>query len=474
MSVGDIATAPEPPPLDAVQPRPLEAWERPLDQTSSWPVGRLASWSLMLLLVAGLYAPSVAGETPGIDWVLLLTAALLGAIGARALFEALGFATDARGRLGHAVAAVPPALLATGLMIAAGTIDHRGRLPLMGVFTVGCSTVTLATAGIFRGLEMRRRRGFRRVYFAGSADRLAEFRRELIRHDDRVLVGVTSPIPGPESFELRSLVTRACTADATVLVLDDETLAVLGPAGLGSESAAPDVRICGLIAYYEQEFKKVPLAATSQAVAVPNSRTASRPTYVAVRRGVEVCIAVVLLILTAPLTALAAAAVKLTSRGPVLYRQRRVGKGGVPFTLLKLRTMTHRGEADTNGDGSAAWAPTEAHRLTPAGRQLRRFRIDELPQLWNVLRGDLALIGPRPEQVRIVERLARELPQYDARHCIRPGMTGWAQVTLGYGASTEAARAKLQRDLYYIKHSSLRLDALIVWLTLKAVLAGRG
>ena len=321
---------------------------------------------------------------------------------------------------------------------------------------------------------MRRRRGFRRVYFAGSADRLAELRRELIRHDDRVLVGVTSPIPGPGSLELHSLVNSACTADATVLVLDDETLAVLGPAGIGSDSRGPRVRICGLIAYYEQEFKKVPLAATSQAVAMPSSRTASRPTYVAVRRGVEVCIAVVLLILTAPLTALAAAAVKLTSRGPVLYRQRRIGKDGVPFTLLKLRTMTDRDEADTSGDGSAAWAPTEAHRVTPVGRQLRRFRVDELPQLWNVLRGELALIGPRPEQVPIVERLARELPHYDVRHCIRPGMTGWAQVTLGYGASTEAARAKLQRDLYYMKHSSLRLDALIVWLTLKAVLAGRG
>jgi lipopolysaccharide/colanic/teichoic acid biosynthesis glycosyltransferase len=112
------------------------------------------------------------------------------------------------------------------------------------------------------------------------------------------------------------------------------------------------------------------------------------------------------------------------------------------------------------------------HRITPVGRILRRFRLDELPQLWNVIRGDLALVGPRPEQTAIVEQLEREIPFYAARHCVRPGLTGWAQVNLGYAGSFEGTVAKLQRDLYYIKHSSLRLDGLILWLTLKAVLVG--
>ncbi len=103
---------------------------------------------------------------------------------------------------------------------------------------------------------------------------------------------------------------------------------------------------------------------------------------------------------------------------------------------------------------------------------MRRFRLDELPQLWNVIRGDLALIGPRPEQVPIVARLAREFPYYSARHRIRPGITGWAQVSFGYGGSDEGAMAKLQRDLYYIKRSGLRLNALIIWLTLKTIVAG--
>jgi lipopolysaccharide/colanic/teichoic acid biosynthesis glycosyltransferase len=113
-------------------------------------------------------------------------------------------------------------------------------------------------------------------------------------------------------------------------------------------------------------------------------------------------------------------------------------------------------------------------RITRVGRFLRRFRIDELPQLANVIRGDLALIGPRPEQVPIAQRLERELPHWSARHCIRPGLTGWAQVNLGYAGSLEGTVAKLQRDLFYVKHSSLRLDALILWLTFKTLIAGRG
>jgi lipopolysaccharide/colanic/teichoic acid biosynthesis glycosyltransferase len=128
----------------------------------------------------------------------------------------------------------------------------------------------------------------------------------------------------------------------------------------------------------------------------------------------------------------------------------------------------------TLAEETAAWAPSQTHRVTPIGQFLRRFRLDELPQLWNVIRFDLALIGPRPEQVTIAERLEREVPFYNARHCIRPGLTGWAQVNLGYAGSVEGTVAKLQHDLYYIKHASPRLDALILWKTLRTILAARG
>jgi lipopolysaccharide/colanic/teichoic acid biosynthesis glycosyltransferase len=186
------------------------------------------------------------------------------------------------------------------------------------------------------------------------------------------------------------------------------------------------------------------------------------------RRAFEIPVVALLLVASLPVLAVAAAAIKLSGRGPVLYRQQRVGRGGVPITLIKLRTMIPA------ADSVCEWAPSQEDRVTPVGQVLRRFRVDELPQLWNVITGELALIGPRPEQVPISERLEHELVHYKARHCIRPGITGWAQVNLGYAGSVEGTAAKLQRDLYYVKHSNLRLDGLILWLTLKAVIAGRG
>ena len=193
----------------------------------------------------------------------------------------------------------------------------------------------------------------------------------------------------------------------------------------------------------------------------------ARPPHSATLPCFEVAFAAGLLVLALPALLAFAAAIRIGSRGPALYRQKRVGKDGNVFTLLKLRSMAVI-------DGEARWAHAQAHRVTWLGRHLRRFRFDEVPQFWNVLRGDLALVGPRPEQVPIVERLRDELPFYDARHAVRPGITGWAQVNGGYGGSVDGTLLKLQRDLYYVKHASLRLDALIVWLTLKAVLAGRG
>jgi lipopolysaccharide/colanic/teichoic acid biosynthesis glycosyltransferase len=256
---------------------------------------------------------------------------------------------------------------------------------------------------------------------------------------------------------------------ATVLVLDGDAMRRPELVDAAAQVNLAGVHIRDLVSYYESEFKKVPLGELSPTwflfdIAPIHRRRLSS----AIRRGLELVLAMTLLILTLPIVALAAAAIRLTGGGPTLYRQRRIGKGGTEFTLVKLRTMVP-------ASGSvAAWAGADVNRITPIGRVLRRFRLDELPQLWSVVRGDLALIGPRPEQVAIAERLERELPHYNARHCIRPGITGWAQVNLGYAGSVEGTIAKLQRDLYYIKHSSLRLDGLILWLTFKTVIAGRG
>jgi sugar transferase (PEP-CTERM system associated) len=176
------------------------------------------------------------------------------------------------------------------------------------------------------------------------------------------------------------------------------------------------------------------------------------------------------LALTLPLLPFIVLAVKLDSPGAVLYRQERVGRGGRHFYCYKFRTMRQDAEADTG----ATWASDDDPRITRAGRLLRASRLDEIPQLWCVLRGDMNFVGPRPERPEFVEWLSREIPYYGVRHVVRPGITGWAQVQYKYGNTLEDAREKLQYDLFYIKNASAGLDFWILFQTIKIVLLGRG
>ncbi len=189
-----------------------------------------------------------------------------------------------------------------------------------------------------------------------------------------------------------------------------------------------------------------------------------------VRRCVSLVMAAIALLLCLPLIPIIALAVKLSSKGPVLFRQQRVGQRGEVFTLYKFRTMHQDAEAQTG----AVWAGKDDARVTRVGKLLRATRLDEIPQLWNVLIGDMGFVGPRPERPEFVKWLAENIPYYNLRHIIRPGITGWAQVRYRYGASLEETREKVQYDLYYIKHMSLSLDLLIMFGTIKIVLLQRG
>jgi len=184
----------------------------------------------------------------------------------------------------------------------------------------------------------------------------------------------------------------------------------------------------------------------------------------------DMALAAAMLLLALPLMVLVAIMIKLDSTGPVLYRQERVGLFGKNFTLLKFRSM-HR---DAEAGGRPLWAQIADPRATRVGRFIRYTRIDELPQLLNVLRGEMSLIGPRPERPYFVEKLTAVVPLYDVRHYVKPGITGWAQVNASYGASTEDAREKHRYDLYYIKHRSFVLDLLILWRTLRVVVFQQG
>jgi sugar transferase (PEP-CTERM system associated) len=189
-----------------------------------------------------------------------------------------------------------------------------------------------------------------------------------------------------------------------------------------------------------------------------------------VRRGLNFSLALVGLVISFPLLPFILLAVKLDSSGPALYRQKRVGRRGVTFYCYKFRTMRQDAEADTG----ATWAADDDPRITRVGKFLRVSRLDEIPQLWCVLKGDMHFVGPRPERPEFVEWLSKEIPYYGVRHVVRPGITGWAQVQYKYGNTLEDAREKLQYDLFYIKNASVGLDLLILFQTIKIVLLGRG
>ena len=188
------------------------------------------------------------------------------------------------------------------------------------------------------------------------------------------------------------------------------------------------------------------------------------------RRTLNFFVALIGLVISLPVLPFIVLAVKLDSLGPVLYRQQRVGRRGTIFYCYKFRTMRVDAEADTG----ATWALDDDPRITRVGKFLRASRLDEIPQLWCVLKGDMHFVGPRPERPEFVEWLSKEIPYYGVRHIVRPGITGWAQVQYKYGNTLDDAREKLQYDLFYIKNASFGLDVLIMFHTIKIVLLGRG
>ncbi len=176
------------------------------------------------------------------------------------------------------------------------------------------------------------------------------------------------------------------------------------------------------------------------------------------------------IVLSIPLTLTVAVLIKIDSKGPVFFLQDRVGKNGKTFKLIKFRTMIKDAEFDTG----PVWTKDEDPRITKIGRLLRRFRIDEIPQFINVLKGEMDVVGPRPERPEFVEILEKEIPYYSLRHSIKPGVTGWAQVKFSYGSTIDESRQKLEYDLFYLKNRSFKLDSYILLKTIKIMILGRG
>jgi len=236
-----------------------------------------------------------------------------------------------------------------------------------------------------------------------------------------------------------------------------------------------ELRLSGIqvedaLSTYEATFGRISTRQLRPSQLIFSTELGPNPTRVLLQSIYSMAIAILAALVAAPVMLLAAMLVKLTSPGPALYRQQRVGKNDRPFTLYKFRSMYRDAEARSG----AVWARRDDPRITPVGKWLRKLRIDELPQLLNVLKGDMSIVGPRPERPEFVSELVQRIPYYRQRHCIKPGITGWAQINHKYGDTIEDTIIKLEYDLYYIKNLAPALDAYIIFHTAKVMLLSRG
>lgn len=321
----------------------------------------------------------------------------------------------------------------------------------------------------------------RRVLVIGAGEVASTFSRLRRRSDRRGFV-ITGYVAWPEQgvkvnpgevIELHGSLhdyARDHGIDDIVIALDDQRSTL--PAAELIRCKLAGMQVLDVAHFFEREsgLLKLDILRPSSLVF---SRHFRRTWYRDVtKRALDLVASAGLFVVTLPLLAIATAGILLESRGRggIIFRQTRVGQGGHPFTLYKFRTMVE----DAERDGVARWAAANDPRVTPFGALLRKYRIDELPQLLNVLRGDMSFVGPRPERPEFVSVLREKLPWYDWRHAVKPGLTGWAQIQYPYGASEQDAFEKLQYDLYYVKHQNFALDTVIMMQTVEVVLWRRG
>ena len=288
---------------------------------------------------------------------------------------------------------------------------------------------------------------------------------QIVAQLDRAQSAVTPDQGSSESVLLRALE----TANAHSLVFDQALLSKASIAEL-LRCRAAGIPVIEVTQLFERETGRVDLESVEPQALLFSRGLRQSSMFDFVKRSLDIAGAIVGIVLFAPVMLVAALALRLEGSGPVLYRQARVGRDGNTFLILKFRSM----RADAEQNGIPRWACERDPRITPVGRIIRKVRIDELPQFLNVLRGDMSLVGPRPERPYFVRELGASLPFYHERHVVRPGITGWAQVNFRYGASLDDAAQKHSYDLYYLKHRSTAFDLIILLKTVRIVLFGEG
>ena len=309
----------------------------------------------------------------------------------------------------------------------------------------------------------RIRRSTIRALFIGGADEYAELQADLI--DETIEVELVGRLDGTVPQDIGPFV-----ADHEVDLLVLEISSLGSPSVVTAVSAIhrTGVRVRTVSLFAEEFLGKIPVGDLERMSLLFDIGELHRATYVRWKRLIDIAFGVVGLSALIPVGAAIFVANLVGNRGPLLYKQQRIGKDGVEFEILKFRSMTSSSTASTD------WTTEDDPRITPVGSLLRRSHLDELPQAWNVLRGDLSIVGPRPEQPHYVKALTEKIPFFDTRHLVRPGLTGWAQVNYPYGADEVDAREKLQYDLYYLRRQTPRLDLQILVRTIRTVVGRTG
>ena len=421
---------------------PLRAFEASMG--ALWPRALLLAAVFLLSLTAlGLYQLRRRAKFPGV------LARLLIALCVAQLLLALVFYL------------VPPLLVGRGVVLLAGGFAFVGLAVVRYVF------MRLVDENVFK----------RPVLVWGAGSRAASIAARLRRRSDQRGFGIVGYVAAPGDSTVGVPADRIMAAPRGLLALalrhHVEEIVVAADdrrAGFPTEQLLEcrlrGIVVTDIVSFLEQESGRVSVELMQPSWLIFSNGFSCSFLRLTSKRLLDLGLSLALIILTAPLALLTALAIYLEDRGPIFYRQTRTGQNGRLFTILKFRSMRQ----DAERDGVAVWAASKDPRVTRVGALIRRLRIDELPQLLNVVLGHMSLVGPRPERPAFVEQLAQSVPFYPQRHYVKPGITGWAQVRYSYGASQADAKHKLEYDLFYVKHHSLALDIMVLLLTVEIVL----
>jgi len=423
--------------------------------------------------------PEVFAQLP-----LTLASAAIFALVMAAMYALVGLYRPGTISLGATIGRITLAMGAGGFLTnlalrAVGVPESLATLILTLVY-LGIGLLLVRTGGNV----MRRVSPLARVLIVGTGPEAYEIARELSSQGEmsRDVVGLFPSSGGPSAPELSASGLHVFPENASIpdLVslhgIQEVIVAVREQRGGGVPMdqllacRIKGVPVVDFAGFCERTKRQVPIDSLKGSWLVYGHGFVQGSVRTFVKRLFDIVSSMILLVLVSPIMLATMIAVPLDSRGPIFYRQRRTGLGGVEFTCLKFRSMA----VDSEKDGVARWAVRNDPRITRVGAFIRKTRIDELPQLFSVLKGEMSLVGPRPERPSFVAQLKDQIPFYDIRHSVKPGVTGWAQVRYHYGATFEDARRKHQFDLYYVKNNSLLLDILILIETVSVVMFREG